>query len=245
MYLLMKSTIRLNDVTMNNKITKCLLLLSFFLYSQMSTATVVSWVDWSYIDSTSFSGVVDGVNVSFTGNYDDFHNKISGDPTNYWVHPSSDLDNTYTASPYVDNGPPDSDMITMQTAGTRTITFSQPVVNPVMSLLSVGSITTPVQYHFINTDFNILSVGGGTFDPSGNGDLTRLSSGILQGIEGHGLIQFVGTYTSISWNVDVDENWHGIQIGVGSSAVPVPAAAWLFGSGLIGLIGVARRKTRI
>ena len=29
----------------------------------------------------------------------------------------------------------------------------------------------------------------------------------------------------------------------GVSAVPVPAAAWLFGSGLLGLIGVARRKT--
>jgi hypothetical protein len=28
----------------------------------------------------------------------------------------------------------------------------------------------------------------------------------------------------------------------GSSPVPVPAAAWLFGSGLIGLIGIARRK---
>ncbi|HKK14548.1 MAG TPA: VPLPA-CTERM sorting domain-containing protein [Gammaproteobacteria bacterium] len=27
------------------------------------------------------------------------------------------------------------------------------------------------------------------------------------------------------------------------SAVPVPAAVWLFGSGLIGLVGVARRKT--
>jgi hypothetical protein len=27
------------------------------------------------------------------------------------------------------------------------------------------------------------------------------------------------------------------------SAVPVPAAIWLFGSGLIGLVGVARRKT--
>lgn len=27
------------------------------------------------------------------------------------------------------------------------------------------------------------------------------------------------------------------------SAVPIPAAVWLFGSGLIGLIGVARRKT--
>ena len=28
------------------------------------------------------------------------------------------------------------------------------------------------------------------------------------------------------------------------SPIPVPAAAWLFGSGLLGLIGVARRKTR-
>lgn len=29
------------------------------------------------------------------------------------------------------------------------------------------------------------------------------------------------------------------------SAIPVPAAAWLFGSGLIGLIGLARRKACI
>ena len=30
---------------------------------------------------------------------------------------------------------------------------------------------------------------------------------------------------------------------VGAAIVPIPAAAWLFGSGLLGLIGVARRKT--
>jgi hypothetical protein len=30
---------------------------------------------------------------------------------------------------------------------------------------------------------------------------------------------------------------------VGASTVPVPAAVWLFGSGLLGLIGMARRKT--
>jgi hypothetical protein len=29
------------------------------------------------------------------------------------------------------------------------------------------------------------------------------------------------------------------------AAVPVPAAAWLFGSGLLGLIGVARRRRQI
>ncbi len=30
--------------------------------------------------------------------------------------------------------------------------------------------------------------------------------------------------------------------GYGASVVPVPSAVWLFGSGLIGLIGIARRK---
>jgi hypothetical protein len=30
--------------------------------------------------------------------------------------------------------------------------------------------------------------------------------------------------------------------GFGQSAVPIPAAAWLFGSGLLGLIGIARRN---
>ena len=43
------------------------------------------------------------------------------------------------------------------------------------------------------------------------------------------------------------ENWLAGEIFVddvylGVAAVPVPAAAWLFGSGLVGLIGLARRR---
>ena len=220
---------------------KHLLLLCCLLYPNLGTATTVSWVDWSYIDSTSFSGVVDGVDVSFTGSFDDFHYPISGGSTNFWGHPSSVAANTYSATPLVDNAPPDSDVIVMQLLGTRTITFSKPIDNPVMSIVSMGSSSTPVQYQF-DTGFNILSVGPGTFDPSGNGTLTKLSGNVLQGVEGHGLIQFTGTYTSISWDVDVNENFHGIQIGIGSSVVPLPPAVWLFGSGLIGLIGITRRK---
>ena len=37
----------------------------------------------------------------------------------------------------------------------------------------------------------------------------------------------------------------GFQTYVETSAVPIPAAVWLFGSGLIGLIGVARKKARV
>jgi hypothetical protein len=45
--------------------------------------------------------------------------------------------------------------------------------------------------------------------------------------------------------VGYDINWEWDNSDrplVGVSAIPVPAAAWLFGSGLLGLIGVARRK---
>ena len=40
----------------------------------------------------------------------------------------------------------------------------------------------------------------------------------------------------------VDASFDNITITTDVSAVPVPAAVWLFGSGLLGLVGVARRK---
>ncbi len=49
----------------------------------------------------------------------------------------------------------------------------------------------------------------------------------------------------------VDKNFAGFSITASSgevvppSAVPVPAAAWLFGSGLVGLVGVSRRRLRV
>jgi hypothetical protein len=56
---------------------------------------------------------------------------------------------------------------------------------------------------------------------------------------------FVTSATAI-----VEGNWYSISFGdvtgtiqgVDLAPVPVPAAVWLFGSGLIGLVGVARRR---
>jgi hypothetical protein len=50
-----------------------------------------------------------------------------------------------------------------------------------------------------------------------------------------------------SWEGDIQTNTFNLQdvaSGVGPivPGVPIPAAVWLFGSGLLGLIGVARRK---
>ena len=49
---------------------------------------------------------------------------------------------------------------------------------------------------------------------------------------------------------DLTSGWDGrpvtyIGATVTTNPVPVPAAAWLFGSGLIGLVGIARRKTQL
>lgn len=52
-----------------------------------------------------------------------------------------------------------------------------------------------------------------------------------------------GIYGQINLFTDTDAGGIGISLrDVSVNAVPVPAAVWLFGSGLIGLIGIARRK---
>ena len=38
------------------------------------------------------------------------------------------------------------------------------------------------------------------------------------------------------------ESWYGSWVSDSYTVVPIPAAVWLFGSGLIGLAGMARRK---
>lgn len=48
-----------------------------------------------------------------------------------------------------------------------------------------------------------------------------------------------GTEGEFAW---IQKKAVGSQIIVSTSPIPVPAAVWLFGSGLLGLVGLARRK---
>lgn len=56
---------------------------------------------------------------------------------------------------------------------------------------------------------------------------------------------FSGIRLTTAWNQSFALQWNWKDDDrplVGAGVVPVPAAVWLFGSGLIGLIGIARRK---
>jgi hypothetical protein len=198
-------------------------------------AAQIEWVDWTAANTTSASGATaGGITVSFSGNLNPAAQTAGG--TDYWAS----FPSTYTSPPIVDNAPPDSDIIRLEggvNTGVQVLTFSKPVENPVMAILSLGQSGVPVNYDF-DTPFDILNVGPGFFDGGGTGTLVELAGDILQGVEGHGLIQFQGTVTSISWTTPDNEFWHGFQIGV----VPEPSSLALVALGLVGLIGLALRK---
>lgn len=171
-------------------------------------APQVEWVDWTAFTSSTVDGSVAGRTVAFRG---DVTNAFVSGGLNYWGSFSS----TYTKAGIVPDPPPASDIIALTggpTTGVQTLTFSSPVLDPVMAVLSLGRPGAPATYDF-DQPFEILNVGPGYF---GNGTLTQLEGDVLQGAEGHGLIQFHGLVSSISWTMPSAEFWHAIQVGVSS-----------------------------
>ena len=131
------------------------------------------------------------------------------------------------------------------------------------SLFQIGDITgVQTQFYLNPTNFSGPStIGPGTTftrSSGGTGDLTGVSfggspnisvpNGYTFGDALSGSMTIAGhTFSSLGLSPGVYEwTWgsgataDSFKLNVG--AVPIPAAVWLFGSGLLGLIGVARRK---
>jgi hypothetical protein len=211
---------------------------------------IVSWTNWTAATIAS-NGSATGtlatpggpVGVSYSG---DVNIRVQTDGVtgfDYW------RDDDAYRSTLVENGPGESgpgftgntDIITLTGQDlapiTNTITFSSPVTNPILAVLSLGQPNIPVTYQF-NTDFSILSSGQGYFGGSPSGSLFRDGVGLLRGSEGNGVILFSGTYTSISFTVSRAEFWHGFQVGV----VPTPTGLASLGLACVGL--GRRRRSR-
>jgi len=225
---------------MKNFLEKIIFLLVSFFFISTANAVTVAWTDWT---SSAGSAITSSGELSVGSETVDVTFQSTGHvlytgPTNYWTE--------YTPAPYtsgvVDNAPPPADIIQLNSGGIKTITFSQAIVDPYLALVSWNGNTVD----FGDNVFNIISQGSGYW---GSGTIVPNSdnTGFYGSGEVHGIIQFEGAFTSLSF-IDSSENWHGLTVGVGGlsdpAVVPVPAAVWLFGSAIAGFAGFSRFKKK-
>ncbi|MBX3379625.1 MAG: hypothetical protein KF805_05995 [Phycisphaeraceae bacterium] len=179
------------------------------------------WAEWTSASSPpsgSASGTIStssgSVGVTYTGEI--FFSQINNTGT-YFYSPDTPF-----LSASVPNAPPRADIIALQGGvgtGTHTLTFSPPVENPIMAIVSLGQPSITVTYDF-DVPFTILSFGPGYW--GGPGTLNNVGGKRLTGVEGHGTIQFIGTVSSINWTIPNPETWHGFTVGI-LNGVPCPA----------------------
>jgi hypothetical protein len=205
------------------------------LMASSAKADTIDWTTWTASSTGTASGATaGGVDVTFTG---DIQSLVANYPS--WTPNSSYVGGT------VGNAPPQSGGIIQLFGGNTevdTLTFSTALVNPVISIWSLGQSGIDASFNFIDAPFTI-EAGGPSAEYTGQ---SITSSGdTVFGVEGNGTIQFLGTYTSISWTNPVYENWYGFTVGNDiSAAVPEPAtwAMFLLGFGAIGWTLRGRRN---
>lgn len=211
------------------------------LLSSLSLADNYSYVNWQNSSGNGTSETVTGVmtvgaqtiNVTYTGEVS--FTQLNNTGTDFYT-PTS----TYTGAT-VSNAPTQTDMIGIfgLAGNTNTITFSSPVTNPIIDLVSLGGGGTTTTYDF-NTPIVILNQGAGYWGGNGT-DLTVQNGDTLAGDEGSGSVQITGTFSSISWTTNNGESWNGFTFGA-PQAVPEPSELMGLGAAVLGLLGFARRR---
>jgi hypothetical protein len=208
------------------------------LMATSAKADVIDWTQW--IGATpgtpgSAAGLLSDGPVTYAG---EVQQLVANYPS--WTPTSS-----YTGGT-IGNAPPQSGGIIQMFGGANdtgidTITFNAPVVDPVMAIWSLGQGSIDAQFDFINEPFTIEA--GGPSAEYGGQSITSTGDTVF-GMEGNGVIQFIGTYSSISWTNPVYEDWYGFTVGTDISAVPEPAtwAMFLLGFGAIGWTLRSRRN---
>ncbi len=228
-----------------------------------ASAVEYHYVDWQTADVSggTASGVItlpdtSTVTVDFEAiNPDGSPGNINfaqttGGGTNYW-----NPDVPYISA-QVDNAPPDTDIISLIGGVDQTyqVTLSEAIKDPIMAIVSLGRPNLQTTYDF-DSPFTIVSQGTGFWGGNATA-LQQLPGDILSGNEGHGTIQFIGTFNTFSWVVPTPENWHGFTFGIrttlaiepdpvdpppGGTVVPEPVTVALGLMGL-GMLGMTTRR---
>jgi len=190
-----------------------------------------TWVSWTSATlSTGISmGTASGsftigstpVTVTYTGDLSSATEVNCGSCVNYYT-PTSIYENSTVA-----NLPTTADILTLDEnpAYTDTITFSSPVMNPVLDIVSLGYSGGTVYYNFEGGATPVILSQGSAYW-GGCSTCLSVSGSSLAGTEGSGVIEFVGTFTSLTFTTTNGEDWNGFTVGVealGSPSVPEPA----------------------
>jgi hypothetical protein len=212
-------------------------LMSAVLLSAAPASAVTTWTDWTSATAGapgSASGSLGGVAVSYSGELD---SAVINGTSPIWAPNSSFTGGTVTASPSTVG---DAIFLNGSFTGTNTITFASPVVNPVFAIWSLGQPGLEASFNFNATP---TFEAGGPNSQFGGLPIT-VSGNSVNGREGNGVVQFTGTFSSLSWT-NTFENFYGFTVGLngpsGTTPVPEPSTIALVGIGLAG-IGLARRR---
>jgi hypothetical protein len=205
-----------------------------------ANAATVDWTNWNAATSTgqtggAVTGTIGSVDISYSGEISTAHGMTTQPlytPTSSWVGGT------------VSNAPPPNSLTISLQGGpgtlTDTITFTNgPVLNPILSIWSLGQGGDPTSFVFTTSNFTIEQSGPN--DPYGGTGFTLTDPSTVVGEESAGSIQFNGLVSSISWTNPQFEDFYGVTVGL-SSAVPEPSTLALLILGFFGLGFMAHRR---
>ena len=201
-----------------------------------ASAVPIYWTQWTsstvgYPAGGAATGTIGalGIDVGYSGEVDA--------PRGDGAYPSWLPATTYSGG-MVDNPPLTSDGYIILTGGNAvvdTVVFSNPVVDPVMAIWSLGNVVGDASFVF-QTSQPITIESGGPSAEYGGTSISQ-SGNTIYGQESNGTIEFHGTFTQISWTNTV-ELTQGYAFEIGAPVtVPEPTtlAMMLVGFGLLGL----------
>jgi hypothetical protein len=225
--------------------TRLVFLTVAFLFSTNVWATPISWTDWTAFTAGDLTGTATGiastVNVSYAGQVgsNSVVNNVGGNTS--WLPASTFSGGT------VSNGPaPNRDNITLTggtATGVNTITFSSAVVDPVMAIWSLGAGGAPASFVFLPTEPFTIQSGGPSVEFGGSS--ITAAANTVNGSEGNGTIQFIGTFTQISWTNPQFEFYYAFTVGVQGTTtppIPEPRTYITLATGLLAISVLIRRK---